>query len=59
MNIPYHSDAPSPFVVNEIRYYSAFSALKRLLEQGKITTENCQTANVALAEKYGVLRLNI
>ena len=59
MAIPYTLQTPSKKVINEIKYFAAFSALKRLLEQEKITLENCQLANVAIAEKYGVLQLHI
>ena len=41
-------------MINEIKYYAAFSTLKRLLEQGKITLEQGQQVNTAIAEKYGV-----
>ena len=34
-------------------------AMKELMEQGKITAEYCQQANVAIAEKYGVSELSI
>jgi len=33
--------------------------LKKLLEQKILSPEICQQINVAVAEKYGVLRLNI
>jgi len=33
-------------VINEIQYFMVFSALKKLLEQGRITTEQCQQANM-------------
>jgi hypothetical protein len=56
---PYTLQTPSEKVINEIKYFAAFSALKRLLEQEKITLENCQQANVAIAEKYGVSQLHI
>ena len=59
MAIPYTLQTPSEKVINEIKYFAAFSALKRLLEQEKITLENCQLANVAIAEKYGVLEYYI
>ena len=59
MAIPYTLQTPSEKVINEIKYFAAFSALKRLLEQKKITLENCQLANVAIAEKYGVLQCHI
>lgn len=45
--------------INEIKYFVVFFAIKRLLEQEKITPENFQLANIALAEKYGVLPLYI
>ena len=32
---------------------------KKLMEQGKITAEYCQQANVAIAEKYGVSEFSI
>ena len=59
MEIPYTLKTPSEKVINEIKYFAAFSVLKRLLEQEKITLENCQQANVAIAEKYGVLEYYI
>ena len=37
----------------------AFSALKKLFLKGLITKENCEKANVAIAEKYGVLEYYI
>lgn len=46
-------------VINEIKYFTAFSVLKKLLKQEKITLEYCQQANVAIAEKYGVSQFNI
>ncbi|WP_417072322.1 hypothetical protein [Hominenteromicrobium sp.] len=45
--------------INEIKYFVMFFAIKRLLEQEKITPENFWLANVALAEKYSVLPLYI
>ena len=59
MENPYTDKMQNEKVINEIKYFAAFSALKRLLEQEKITLENCQQANVAIAEKYGVSRLHI
>ncbi|MFR1479511.1 MAG: hypothetical protein ACLSB9_29400 [Hydrogeniiclostridium mannosilyticum] len=59
MEIPYTLHIPSEKVINEIKYFAAFYALKRLFEQGKFTSENCRQANVAIAEKYGVSPLNI
>lgn len=46
-------------VINEIKYFTAFSVLKKLLKQEKITLEYFQQANVAIAEKYGVSQFNI
>ena len=59
MNTTYNPDAPTLTVVNEIKYYMAFSALKKLFIQGLITKENCEKANVAIAERYRVLRYDI
>ena len=59
MAIPYTLQTPSEKVINEIKYFAAFSALKQLFEQEKITLEICQQANVAIAEKYGVSKLHI
>ena len=59
MAIPYTLQTRSENVIEDIIYFAAFSALKRLLEQEKITLENCQLANVAIAEKYGVSQLHI
>lgn len=42
-----------------LKYFVLFSTLKKLMEQGKITAEYCQQANVAIAEKYGVSELSI
>ena len=55
MNIAYNPQEPSAVLINEIKYYMAFSALKQLLIQGLITKEDCEIANVAIAEKYSVL----
>ena len=59
MRVPYSPEAPSLAVINEIKYFAAFSVLKQLLKQEKITLEYCQQANVAIAEKYGVSQFNI
>ena len=55
MQISYNPNVLAPTVLNEIKYYMACSALKRLAEAGKISHENRCRANVAIAEKYGVL----
>ena len=54
MNTTYNPQEPSTLLINEIKYYMAFSALKKLFLKGLITKENCEKANVAIAEKYGV-----
>lgn len=41
-------------VIQEIQYFVSCCALKRMLEQGKITSEYCQQANAAIAKKCGV-----
>ena len=46
-------------LTNEIKYYMAYSAIKKLLENGAISKEIYRKTNVALAEMYGVLRYNI
>ena len=53
------SSRTSAVLINEIKYYMAFSALKKLFLKGLITKENCDKANVAIAEKYGVLEYYI
>ena len=45
--------------INEIKYFVMLIAIKRLLEQKKITPENFRLVNIALTEKYGVLPLYI
>ena len=55
MQISYNPNVLAPTVLNEIKYYMACSALKRLAEAGKISHENLRRANVAIAEQYGVL----
>ena len=59
MNIPYNPQEPSTLLINEIKYYMAFSALKKLFLKGLITKENCEKSNVAIAEKYSVLEYRI
>ena len=52
-------EAPSPLIVNEIKYYMALSALKKMLADSVITSENYKKATVAIAERYRVLRYDI
>lgn len=59
MGVPYTLQIPSKQVINEIQYYIAFYTLKKLLEQGRITIEQCQQANAALAETYGTVLYTI
>ena len=53
------SHKPDSLVLCEIKYFTLFSALKKLSQQGKLTQAYCQKANVAIAEKYGVLQYPI
>ena len=46
-------------LVCEIEYFTAFSVLKKLTEEGKISMETGQRANVAIAEQYGVSAYHI
>ena len=46
-------------VINEIKCFTAFSVLTKLLKQEKISLEYFQQANIAIAEKYGVSQFNI
>ena len=59
MNTTYNPQEPSAVLNNEIKYYMAFSALKKLFLKGLITKENCDKANVAIAERYRVSRYDI
>lgn len=53
------NNTPAAYLVAEVFYCMAFFMLKKLLEQKMLSPEICQQINVAVAEKYGVLRLNI
>ena len=53
---PHKSDS---LLLCEIKYFALFSVLKKLSQQGKLTAAYCQKANVAIAEKYGVLQYPI
>ena len=59
MRVTYNPDAPSPLIVNEIKYYMALSALKKMLADSVITSENYKKATVAIAERYRVSRYDI
>ena len=52
-------DAPAQEVINEIQYFIALSVLKKLWKQGCIPLQECEKANVAIAEKYRVLKCQI
>ena len=49
----------SDILLNEIKYYISFSALKRLLLKGDISQKDFDRVNVAVAKLYGVLLLHI
>ena len=59
MRVTYNPEARSPLIVNEIKYYMALSALKKMLADSVITSENYKKATVAIAERYRVLRYDI
>ena len=59
LSFTFNPEAPSPVIVNEIKYYMALSALKKMLDDGIITSENYKKATVAIAERYRVLRYDI
>ena len=47
-----------PVLIHEIEYFTAFSVLKKLIEE-KISLDAGQRANVAIAEQYGVSSYHI
>ena len=53
------SDKPSPMLIAEIQYFMAFSALRKMVEQGKITMEDAKKMNLLLAERFGVREYRI
>ena len=55
----YNSGAPTPTVLNEIKYYMTLSLLKGMLYNSIITPENYKKSVVSLAEKYRVSRYYI
>ena len=55
MRVTYNPEAPSPLIVNEIKYYMA----QKMLADGVITSDNYKKATVAIAERYRVLRYDI
>lgn len=56
---PYNPEAPALAVINEIKYYMAVSALKKMLADGVINQKNYSKATIAIAEKYRVSRYDI
>ena len=52
-------EQPTQKVINEIPYFIALSVLKKLWQQEEISLQVCEKANVAIAEKYGVLECQI
>ena len=46
-------------LVCEIEYFTAFSVLKKLIQEEKISLDAGQRANVAIAEQYGVSAYHI
>ena len=59
MQVTYNPNTPALAVINESKYYMALSALKKMLADGVITSENYNKATVAIAERYRVLRYDI
>lgn len=49
----------NPHLICEIEYFTAFSILKKLMEERKISLDAGQRANVAIAEQYGVSAYHI
>ena len=45
--------------IRDSKYYMALSALKKMLTDGVITSENYKKAAVAIAERYRVLQYDI
>lgn len=43
----------------EISYYMIWLLLRKLLEQQRLAPTDCQKVNVAIAEKWGVLPLDV
>ena len=59
MQTIYQPDKPSPMLIAEIQYFMAFSALRKMVEQGKITMEDAKKMNLLLAGRFGVRRYEI
>ena len=59
MQTIYQPDKPSPMLIAEIQYFMAFSALRKMVKQGKITMEDAKKMNLLLAERFGVREYRI
>ena len=59
MQTIYQPDRPSPMLIAEIQYFMAFSAVKKMVEQEKITMKDAKKMNLLLAERFGVRRYEI
>ena len=59
MRVAYNPEVPALDVINEIKYYMAVSALKKMLADGVISKKNYSKATIAIAEKYRVSRYDI
>lgn len=59
MQTVYQPDRPSPMLIAEIQYFMAFSAVKKMVEQEKITMKDAKKMNLLLAERFGVRRYEI
>ena len=49
----------NPHLICEIEYFTAFSVLKKLMEERKSSLDAGQRANVAIAKQYGVSAYHI
>lgn len=54
MQTIYQPDRPSPMLIAEIQYFMAFSAVKKMVEQEKISIKDAKKMNLLLAERFGV-----
>ena len=59
MQTIYQPDRPSPMLIAEIQYFMAFSAVKKMVEQEKISIKDAKKMNLLLAERFGVRRYEI
>ena len=59
MQTIYQPDRPSPMLIAEIQYFMAFSAVKKTVEQEKISIKDAKKMNLLLAERFGVRKYEI